>query len=101
MANWGLKCFFKRLNNDKENLCQKAGSRIFPISPLTSRTSSTKDSTTSSMNALSDCSLELQLFLFFFAEGGVSSFLYSISRMAKNLREIILQNPSSEKMNRK
>ena len=71
--------------NDKENLCRKASSRIFPISSLTSRTSSTKDSTASYMNALSDCSVELQLFLFFFTEGGVSSFPYSVLGMAKKL----------------
>ena len=88
--------------NDKENLCRKASSRIFPISSLTSpRTSSTKDSTASSMNALSDWSVELQLFLFFFTEWGVSSFPYSVLGMAKNLREPTLQNPSSEKINRK
>ena len=87
--------------NDKENLCRKASSRIFPISSLTSRTSSTKDSTASYMNALSDCSVELQLFLFFFTEGGVSSFPYSVLGMAKILREPTLQNPSSEKINRK
>ena len=44
------------------------------------------------MNALSDCIAELQLFLFFFAEGGVS-FPYSVSGMAKNLRETTLQKP--------
>ena len=87
--------------NDKENLCRKASSRIFPISSLTSRTSSTKDSTAFSVNALSDCSVELQLFLFFFTEGGVSSFPYSVLGMAKTLREPTLQNPSSEKINRK
>ena len=86
--------------NDKENLCRKASSRIFPISSLTSRTSSTKDSTASSINALSDCNVEVQLFLFFFAEGGVSSFLYSVSGMAKNLRELTLENPGSEKINK-
>ena len=53
---------------------------------------STKDSTASCMNALSDCTAELQLFLFFFAEGGVS-FPYSVSGMAKNLRETTLQKP--------
>ena len=53
---------------------RKASSRIFPISSLTSLTSSTKDSTASFMNALSGCSVELQLFLFLFDEGGVSSF---------------------------
>ena len=54
--------------------------------------SSTKDSTASSMNALSAYIAELQLFLFFFAQGGVS-FLYSVSAMAKNLREPTLQKP--------
>ena len=87
--------------NDKENLCRKASSRIFPISSLTFRTSSTKHSTSSSMNALSNWSVKLQLFLFFFVEGSVSSFLYSVLGRAKSLRQPTLQNPSSEKINRK
>ena len=67
---------------------------------MTSRTSSTKDCTASSINTLSDCNVEVQLFLFFFAEGGVSTFLYSVPGMAKNLRELTLQNPNPEEINR-